>query len=82
MSARLRDAHPPPSATFSLEFAGGGDPAFSQPEDNQPRPSQLLRLQREAEEEPVYQHFTYLPANGNALFLTLNAANQPTGCFS
>lgn len=29
-----------------------------------------------------YQHFTYLPANGNALFLTVNAANEPTGCFS
>ena len=29
-----------------------------------------------------YQHFTYLPANGNALFLTLSAANGPVGCFS
>nr|KAF6423187.1 nuclear factor of activated T cells 1 [Rousettus aegyptiacus] len=28
-----------------------------------------------------YQHFTYLPANGNAIFLTLSAANEPVGCF-
>lgn len=43
----------PSFCRFLIELAGGGDPAFSQPEDNQPRPSQLLRLQREAEEEPV-----------------------------
>nr|KAF6358694.1 nuclear factor of activated T cells 1 [Pipistrellus kuhlii] len=28
-----------------------------------------------------YQPFTYLPANGNAIFLTLRAANEPVGCF-
>lgn len=27
-----------------------------------------------------YQHFTYLPANGNALLLTLSAAAEPLGC--
>lgn len=29
-----------------------------------------------------YQHLTYLPANGNAVFLTLSAENEPAGCFS
>ena len=28
-----------------------------------------------------YQPFTYLPANGNALFLTLHAASERGGCF-
>ncbi|XP_013367078.1 PREDICTED: nuclear factor of activated T-cells, cytoplasmic 1 isoform X7 [Chinchilla lanigera] len=28
-----------------------------------------------------YQHFTYLPANGNAVFLTLSTENEPRGCF-
>lgn len=28
-----------------------------------------------------YQHFTYLPANGNALFLTLSTENEPRGHF-
>ncbi|KAF6284608.1 nuclear factor of activated T cells 1 [Rhinolophus ferrumequinum] len=28
-----------------------------------------------------YQHFTYLPANGNAVFLSLSVANEPVGSF-
>ena len=44
---------PPSPTSFSLELAGGGDPAFPQPEDNQPCAGQLLRLQREEEAEPV-----------------------------
>ncbi|XP_036273944.1 nuclear factor of activated T-cells, cytoplasmic 1 isoform X10 [Pipistrellus kuhlii] len=35
------------------ELAGGRDTAVSQPENHQPRPSQLLRVQREEEAEPV-----------------------------
>lgn len=41
------------SATSALEFLGGRDPAFPQPENHQPRPGQLLRVQREEKEEPV-----------------------------
>ncbi|XP_043415061.1 nuclear factor of activated T-cells, cytoplasmic 1 isoform X3 [Prionailurus bengalensis] len=35
------------------EFVGGRDTAIPQSENNEPRPSQFLRLQREEEEEPV-----------------------------
>lgn len=41
------------SAVCSPEFVGGRDTAFPQSENNEPRPSQFLRLQREEEEEPV-----------------------------
>lgn len=41
------------SAPLSLEFTGGRDTAVPQSEDNQPRASQFLRVQREEEEKPV-----------------------------
>lgn len=43
----------PPVCPLALELAGGRDTAVSQPENHQPRPSQLLRLQREEEAKPV-----------------------------
>lgn len=50
---RGRGANCPPVCPLALERAGGRDTAVPQSEDHQPRPSQLLRLQREEEAKPV-----------------------------
>lgn len=52
LGARVRGALTA-SCLCSLELSGGGDSAVPHPEDQQPRASQLLRVQRQAQEKPA-----------------------------